>query len=60
MELPTCQSCHTGKLIPLSDFGPGGASEMFKAWVCSNPICGFYLRIDKGQVTHGAGTKARA
>ena len=26
---------------------------MFKAWVCTNPECGFSLRIDKGDVSYG-------
>ena len=47
------QKCRKGRLIPLSDYGPAGASEMFKAWVCTNPDCGFSLRIDKGQLSYG-------
>ena len=42
MELSTCQKCTTGKLIPLSDYGPRGVSEVFKTWVCTNPDCGFF------------------
>lgn len=42
-----------GVLIPLSDFGPDGATVPFKAWVCTNPACGFSLRIDKGEVSYG-------
>lgn len=53
MELPKCQKCGNGSLIPLSDYGQDGASVMFKAWVCHNPDCGFSLRIDKGEVTYG-------
>jgi hypothetical protein len=26
---------------------------LFKAWVCTNPDCGFSLRVDKGEVTYG-------
>jgi hypothetical protein len=26
---------------------------MYKAWACTNPYCGFSLRIDKGEVTYG-------
>ena len=44
MDLSTCQKCNTGKLIPLSDYGPKGVSEVFKAWVCTNPECGFFIR----------------
>ncbi len=53
MELPKCQKCNNGTLIPLSDYGQEGASVMFKAWVCTNPDCGFSLRVDKGEVTYG-------
>ena len=53
MELPTCQTCDNGKLIPLSDYGPNGASELCKAWVCTNPDCGFSIRIDQGRVSYG-------
>ncbi len=53
MELPNCQKCEGGLLVPLSDYGTEGASVMYKAWACINPRCGFQLRIDKGQVTYG-------
>ena len=53
MELPKCQKCDKGTLIPLSDYGQDGASVMVKAWVCTNPDCGFSLRIDKGEVSFG-------
>ncbi|MDZ7345085.1 MAG: hypothetical protein ONA90_11300 [candidate division KSB1 bacterium] len=50
---PTCQKCATGVLIPLSDYGREGATIIFKAWVCTNPQCGFNLRIDNGEVSFG-------
>src|SRR5437016_51846 len=53
MELPKCQKCNNGTLIPLSDYGQEGASVIFKAWACTNPECGFSLRVDKGEVTYG-------
>ena len=53
MELPKCQKCDIGTLIPLSDYGQDGSSVMYKAWVCANPECGFSLRIDKGEVSYG-------
>ncbi len=56
MELPAfpkCQKCNTGVLIPLSDYGQEGSSVFFKAWVCTNPECGFSLRVDKGEVSYG-------
>jgi hypothetical protein len=52
-SFPKCQKCETGALIPLSDYGQEGASVLFKAWVCTNPDCGFSLRVDKGEVTYG-------
>ena len=53
MDWPKCQKCNNGALIPLSDYGQEGASVLFKAWVCTNPECGFSLRVDKGEVTYG-------
>jgi len=53
MEFPKCQKCSNGILIPLSDYGQEGASVLFKAWVCTNPECGFSLRVDKGEVSYG-------
>jgi hypothetical protein len=50
---PKCQKCDTGVLIPLSDYGRDGASIMFKAWVCTNPECGYNVRIDNGEISLG-------
>ena len=50
---PVCQKCETGVLLPLSDYGREGATIIFKAWVCTNPQCGFNLRIDNGEVSFG-------
>jgi len=47
---PKCQKCKSGDLVPLSDFGSQGASIQFKAWVCTNPDCGFNLKIRNGDV----------
>ncbi len=55
MQLPSCQACNNGVLIPLSDYGREGASIRFKAWVCTNPDCGFHLRIDNGELSVGRG-----
>ena len=52
-SFPKCQSCNSGALIPLSDYGQDGAAVTYKAWVCTNPDCGFSLRIDKGEGTYG-------
>ena len=30
-----------------------GAPITFKAWVCSNPDCGFNIRIDNGEINFG-------
>jgi hypothetical protein len=53
MELPKCQKCKVGILIPLSDYGQEGAAVIFKAWACTDPECGFSLRVDKGEVSYG-------
>jgi hypothetical protein len=52
-SFPECQKCGTGILIPLSDYGREGATIRFKAWVCTNPECGFSIRIDNGEVSYG-------
>ncbi len=48
--LPKCQKCQSGDLVPLSDFGSQGATIQYKAWVCTNPDCGFNLKIRNGDV----------
>jgi hypothetical protein len=49
-SLPKCQKCQSGDLVPLSDFGSQGATIQYKAWVCTNPDCGFNLKIRNGDV----------
>ena len=49
-SFPTCQACSSGELLPLSDFGGQGAAIRYKAWVCSNPSCGYNLKIRNGDV----------
>lgn len=53
LNWPECLKCSTGVLIPLSDYGRDGSSILYKAWVCSNPDCGYNLRIDNGEVSFG-------
>jgi hypothetical protein len=50
---PDCLKCRHGRLLPLSDYGREGAPITFKAWVCSNPECGYNLRIDNGEISMG-------
>ena len=47
---PECRVCPEGSLLPLSDFGSQGAPIHYKAWVCSNPDCGFNIKIRNGDV----------
>ena len=49
-SLPRCQKCKTGDLLHLSDFGSQGAPIHYKAWVCTNPECGFNIKIRNGDV----------
>ena len=49
-DFPNCVSCPEGNLLPLSDFGSQGAPIHYKAWVCSNPDCGFNIKIRNGDV----------
>src|SRR6185436_20640738 len=52
-KFPECRKCSTGVLIPLSDYGRDGAPITYKAWVCTNPTCGFNVRIDNGEISLG-------
>lgn len=52
-QFPECQKCNTGVLVPMSDYGRDGASIRYKAWVCTNPECGFNIRIDNGEISFG-------
>lgn len=52
-NFPACKKCGNGVLLPLSDYGRDGATIQYKAWVCSNPECGFNIRIDNGEVSFG-------
>lgn len=52
-SFPKCQKCNEGLLIPLSDYGREGAPIKYKAWACTNPDCGFNLRIDNGEISKG-------
>jgi len=53
LGFPECRKCRDGVLLPLSDYGRDGAPITYKAWVCSNPACGFNLRIDNGEISLG-------
>ncbi len=53
LTLPLCQKCKVGVLIPLSDYGRDGATIEYKAWACTNPGCGFNIRIDNGDISYG-------
>lgn len=65
IQLPKCCKCTqenrtlTGTLLPLSDYGQEGSTVQFKAWTCSNPNCGYTVRIDKGDVSEGKSNPAR-
>ena len=47
---PKCQKCDVGDLVPLSDFGSQGAAIYYKAWACTNPGCGFNIKIRNGDL----------
>lgn len=49
-SFPKCQKCKEGDLVPLSDFGSQGAAIHFKAWACTNPDCGFNIKIRNGDL----------
>ena len=52
-QYPLCRKCEKGSMLPLSDYGRDGAPITYKAWVCSNPSCGFNVRIDNGEISLG-------
>ena len=52
-NFPSCLKCNSGVLVPLSDYGRDGASIHYKAWACTNPECGYHLRIDNGELSIG-------
>ena len=49
-EFPSCRRCDDGDLVPLSDFGSQGAPIHYKAWACTNPECGYNLKIRNGDL----------
>ncbi len=49
-SFPKCQKCKIGDLVPLSDFGSQGAAIHYKAWVCTNPDCGYNIKIRNGDL----------
>ena len=53
ISYPKCLKCESGVMVPLSDYGREGSSIMYKAWVCTNPDCGYNLRIDNGEISVG-------
>ena len=53
INFPTCLKCKEGVLIPLSDYGRDGAAIHYKAWACTNPSCGYHIRIDNGELSTG-------
>jgi hypothetical protein len=55
-----CRRCGRGELVPLSDFGPQGGEVRYKAWVCTNPGCGFALLSRRGEIVRDRGTPPEA
>lgn len=49
-HFPICRHCSAGDLVPLSDFGGQGSTIQFKAWACTNPQCGFNMKIRNGDI----------
>lgn len=47
---PVCRACGEGVLVPLSDYGGQGSTVAYKAWVCTEPSCGFNLKIRNGDI----------
>ena len=47
---PICRKCNAGDLVPLSDCGQTGGSMPYKAWVCTNPDCGYNVVLKSGAI----------
>jgi hypothetical protein len=58
--LPRCRRCGRGELVPLSDFGPQGGEVRYKAWVCTDPGCGFAVELRRGQLVRHRGVPPEA
>jgi len=50
ISFPKCQRCKVGDLVPLSDFGSQWAPIHYKSWVCTNPECGYNIKIRNGDL----------
>ena len=50
MGYPLCRVCKAGDLVPVSDYSDGGASIVFKGWVCTNEACTASIMLRKGQI----------
>jgi len=50
LAFPKCLKCKEGDLVPLSDYGGQGAPVHYKAWVCTDPTCGFNVKIRNGDI----------
>ena len=48
---PLCQRCRHAALVPLSDYGGEGASLPYKTWACTDPDCGFSIKIRRGDIS---------
>ena len=56
---PRCRRCGWGELVSLSDFGPEGGEVRFKAWVCTDPACGFAVHIRRGEIVRARAPRKR-
>ncbi len=50
LQFPRCRKCESGDLVPFSDFGSQGAPIEYKAWACTNPGCGYNMKIRNGDL----------
>jgi hypothetical protein len=49
-SFPMCRRCGTSLLVPLSDYSAAGVGLPYKAWACTNPSCGFNIKIRNGRL----------
>ncbi len=49
-DLPECRACNAGDLVPFSDIAAHRSDINFQGWICTNPECGFNLKIRNGEI----------
>ena len=49
-QFPKCRKCDDGELVPSRISAARARPIHFKAWVCTNPDCGYNIKIRNGEL----------